>query len=110
MVFDKGMKNADLCGGGTFLSAAGHDSDVSSPHTADRGPSRVEGSKGIVPTNQGPSSGSASQWEEGTRDAYLMPSPPPPTLHRNLTGGRREEGVGGTYLADPGGGSCWKDL
>ena len=35
---------------------------------------------------------------------------PPPTPHRDLTRGRREEGVGGTYLADPGGGSLGRDL
>ena len=53
--------------------------DVSSPRTADRGPSQVEGSKGIVATNWGPTSGPADQWGTGTKDAYLMP--PPPTPH-----------------------------
>ena len=47
--------------------------------------------------------------EPNSGPAY--PMPPPPTPHRDLTGGKGEEGVGGgTYLADPGGGSCWKDL
>ena len=59
-------------------------------------------------TNQGLTSGPADQWGTGTKDAYLMP--PPPTPHRDLTRGRREEGVGGTYLADPGGGSLGRDL
>ena len=84
--------------------------DVSSPHSADRGQSQVEGSKGIVTANQGPSGGPADQWGTRTKDAYLMP--PPPTPHRYLAGGKREEGVrgGGTYVADPGGGSWRKDL
>ena len=81
--------------------------DVSSPRTADRGPSQVEGSKGIVATNWGPTSQPADQWGTGTKDAYLMP--PPPTPQRDLTRRRGEEEVGGTYLADPGGG-VWEEI
>ena len=71
-------------------------SDVSSPCTADRGPSQVGWCKGIVTTNQGPDSGPTDQWGTRSKDTYLMP--PPPTPHRDLTGGKGEEGVGGgTY-------------
>ena len=59
-------------------------------------------------TNQGLTSGPADQWGTGTKDAYLMP--PPPTPQRDLTRRRGEEEVGGTYLADPGGGSLGRDL
>ena len=59
-------------------------------------------------TNQGPISEPANQWETGTKDAYLMP--PPPTPHRDLTREREDEGVVGTYLTDPGGGSPGSDL
>ena len=83
-------------------------SEVSSPRTADRDPSQVEGNKGIVTTNQGHLSETTDQWEPGTKDAYLMP--PPPTPHGDLTRERGEEGVGGTYLTDPGGGSPGRDL
>ena len=82
-------------------------SEVSSLRTADRDPSQVEGNKGIVTTNQGPISEPANQWETGTKDAYLMP--PPPTPQRDLTRRRGEEEVGGTYLADPGGG-VWEEI
>ena len=50
--------------------------DVSSPRTADRGPSRVEGSRGFVTTNQGPDSGPAGQWEE--REQGRLPDATPP--------------------------------
>ena len=93
------------------LELGAEDSDVSSPRTANRGPSQVERSRGFVTTNQGPDSGQAGQWEE--REQGRLPDatpPPPPAPSRVLTGGRREEGGGGTYLADPGGGSYWRDL
>ena len=71
------------------LELEAEDSDVSSPRTANRGPSQVERSRGFVTTNQGPGSGPAGQWEEREQgrlpDATLAPS-------RVRTGGRREDG------------------
>ena len=51
--------------------------DVSSPHTADRGPSWAEGKTEIVATNRSHVNKPADQWELGGKDAILMPTPPP---------------------------------
>ena len=45
--------------------------DVSSPHTADRGPSRTEGKTEIVATNQSHVNKPADQWEPGGKDTIL---------------------------------------
>ena len=88
--------------------------DVSSPHTADRDPSRSEGKTEIGATNQSPVNKPADQWEPGGKDATLMPTPPP-QLESCLReqGGevdeRRRGKGGGTGKTDPGYSSPEKD-
>ena len=60
------------------LELGAEDSDVSSPRTANRGPSQVERSRGFVTTNQGPDSGRAGQWEEREQRRLTDATPPPP--------------------------------
>ena len=62
-----------VCGFSRFYTSI----DVSSPHTADRDPSRSEGKMEIGSTNQSRVNKPAGQWEPGGKDATLMPTPPP---------------------------------
>ena len=82
-----------------FLLFAWKENDVSSPHTADRDPSRAEGKTEIVATNPSHVNKPAGQWEPGGKDTIMMPTPPPhlESCRRGQGGDveESEEGKGG---------------